>query len=186
MKNITGFTTGIHKIWWVPLITGLIALGLGVWCFCSPETSLTVFAYVFAAGLVIAGILNCSYSIANRQLHTNWSWSLILGLLEIVCGVWLLTLSPATLAISFAFAVGIWLWAVAINSIGEAIFFARFNIIWTILMVVLLVASIALVCVFLFNPIFGGLIGWMWLGCSLLLFGIWRIALAFKIKSLAR
>ncbi len=175
--------TGLHKIWWVPLITGLIAIGLGVWCFCSPETSLAVFAYVFAGALIFAGILNFCYSISNRRLHTNWGWSLVLGLLEVICGAWLFAMPAETLAVSFAYAAGIWLLVVAINSLGEVSYFSRNNVAWTIWMVLLLIASIVFVIYFLFNPLFGGLVGWMWIGFSLLFFGVWRIALALKLRT---
>lgn len=181
--NVEKFTKGIHKIWWAPLITGIIAIGLGIWCFCSPEASLAVFAYIFAGGLIFAGCLNIGYSIANSRLGTNWGWSLVLGILEIVCGIWLFSMPAQTLAISFAYAAGIWMLVVAINSIGEASYFSRYSGAWTVWMIILLIATIAFAAYFLFNPLWGGIVGWMWIGFSLVFFGIWRIALAFKIRS---
>ncbi|MDE6011112.1 MAG: DUF308 domain-containing protein [Muribaculaceae bacterium] len=180
LKNV------LHRIWWVPLITGLIAIALGVWCFCSPESSLATFAYVFSACLIVAGCLNISYAVANTRLHTNWGWSLVLGLLEMVCGIWLFSMPEATLAAAFAYAAGIWLLVVSINAIGEATHFSRYSSAWTILMILLLVATIFFACWFIFNPLFGGVVGWMWIGISLLFFGGWRIGLAFRILSLNR
>lgn len=186
MSNVEKFSKGIHLIWWAPLITGIIAIGLGIWCFCSPESSLTVFAYVFSAGLVFAGCLNIGYSIANTRLNSNWGWSLVLGILELICGVWLFSLPAAMLAVSFAYAAGIWMLVVAINSIGEASYFSRYSSGWTVWMILLLVASIACAVYFIFNPLYGGIVGWMWIGLSLLFFGVWRIALAFKLRSFNR
>lgn len=183
MTNAEKIKNGIHKIWWVPLITGILAIALGIWCFCSPETSLSSFAYFFIGCLIAAGCLNISYSIFNRKLPTNWGWSLALGLLEIICGFWLFSMPAPTLAVAFAYAAGIWMLVVAINSIGEAASFSRFDGAWSVLMIILLVATIGFVVYFLINPILGMAIGWMWIGISLLLFGIWRIALAFKIRS---
>ena len=183
MNNTEKIRNGIHKIWWAPMITGIIAILLGIWCFCSPESSLATFAYIFSGCLIVAGILNLSYSMSNRQLHTNWGWSLVLGILEIVCGIWLFSMPAETLAIAFAYAAGIWMLVAAINSIGEAAYFSKYNGAWTVWMIILLVATVGFVLYFLFNPIFGMAAGWMWIGISLLLFGIWRIALAFKIRS---
>lgn len=182
MNEIEKIENAYHKIWWVPMITGIIAIGLGIWCFCSPESSLAVFAYVFSAGLIVAGCLNLGYAFANTRLHTNWGWSLVLGILEIVCGIWLFSMPAETLAVSFAYAAGIWMLVVAINSIGEASYFARYNAGWSIWMIILLVATIGCAVYFLFNPIFGGIVGWMWIGFSLVFFGIWRISLAAKIR----
>lgn len=186
MNETEKIRNGVHKIWWVPLVTGILAIALGVWCFCSPETSLSYFAYFFTGCLIAAGCLNVSYALFNRRLQTNWGWSLVLGILEIVCGVWLFSMPPATLAIAFAYAAGIWMLVAAINSIGEASYFSRYSVAWTIWMVILLVATVLFVIYFLFNPIFGMAVGWMWIGFSLILFGIWRIALAFKIRSINR
>lgn len=175
---------GMHKIWWVPLITGLLSIGLGVWCFCSPETSLSAFAYFFIGCLLGAGCLNITYAISNRRMQTNWGWSLVLGLLEIICGFWLFTMPESTLAIAFAYTAGIWMLVVAINSIGEAAHFSRDNAAWSICMIILLAIAIGFVVYFLVNPLYGMAVGWIWIGISLLLFGVWRIALAFKIRTL--
>lgn len=176
----------IHRIWWVPLITGIIAMGLGIWCFCSPESSLSVFAYVFSAGLIIAGCLNLGYSVANTKIHTNWGWSLVLGILEIICGVWLFSMPAENLAIGFAWAAGIWMLVVSINAIGEAMYFSRFSTGWAIWMGILLVATVFCACYFIFNPLLGGVMGWFWIGFSLIFFGVWRISLAFKLRSFNR
>lgn len=183
MNNIEKLENGIHKIWWVPLVTGIIALGLGVWCFCSPETSLEVFAYAFAWCLLFAGAMNVSYSMTNARLHTNWGWSLVLGIIELICAIWLLSMPGTLIAVAFAYAAGIWMLVVAINGIGEAAYFARHSVGWTIWMIILLIATIFFAAYFLFNPLLGGVFGWMWIGFSLLFFGIWRISLAFKIRN---
>lgn len=182
MATIEQFKKGIHRIWWVPLITGLIAIGLGIWCFCSPEASLTVFAYVFAACLIFAGGMNLGYSVANTGLHSNWGWSLVLGILEIICGVWLFSMPPETLAISFAYAAGIWMLVVAINGIGEASYFSRYGRGWSVWMILLLIFVIGFTVYFLFNPLYGGIVGWMYIGFSLIFFGVWRICLACKLR----
>lgn len=185
MKDTT-LTNGIHRVWWIPLLTGLIAIGFSIWCFFSPQTSLPVFALVFAAGITIAGALNLFYAIVNARLHTNWGWSLALGLLEVFCGIWMFTLPEQTLTVAFAWAVGIWVLVAAINSICEAAWFSRYSVGWTVWTILLLVATVFFGFYFLMDPLFGGVVGWLWVGISLLLFGIWRIALAFRIRSLNR
>lgn len=183
MNDIEKIKNGIHKIWWVPLITGILAIILGVWCFCSPETSLSSFAYFFIGCLLAAGCLNISYALFNYKLPTNWGWSLVLGILELVCGFWLFAVPAPTLAIAFAYTAGIWMLVVSINSIGEAISFHSYGTAWSVIMIILLIATIGFVVYFLINPILGFAIGWLWIGISLILFGIWRIALAFKVRS---
>lgn len=184
METLSGLERRIHRLWWIPLITGIIGIGLGVWCFWSPATSLPVFAYVFAGILIVAGILNMEYAFVNNSLGTNWGWSLALGILELVCGVWLCTLPPLVIVPVFIYAVGIWVLVVAINAICEAASLPRAGAGWMVWMIIMLVATIFFAIYFLSSPIAGGIAGWIWLGLSLIFYGIYRIMLAFRIKSL--
>ena len=186
MRNITDFGGRLHRVWWVPLITGIIAITFGIWCFLSPQSSLPVFAYIFSTGIIVAGFLNLCYAFLNTGLHTNWGWSLALGIIEILCGGWMLTLTPETLAVVFAYAAGIWVLFAAINGVCEAAFFSRYSRGWTVWMILLLIATILFGIYFLTDPLFGGIAGWMWIGISLLCFGIWRIALSLKIRGINR
>ena len=92
MKTVSNVVGRLHRMWWVPLVTGVVSIGLGAWCLYSPASSLPVLAYVFAAIMVVAGVLNMEYAYANYSLGTNWGWSMALGIIELVCGIWLFTL----------------------------------------------------------------------------------------------
>lgn len=186
MNNNSSVENRLHRVWWIPLITGLLAIGFGIWCFCSPETSLPVFAYTFSICIVVAGFMNIFYSLMNVRARTNWGWSLALGILEVLCGGWMFTWSPETLAVAFCFGVGVWVLFAAINGIAEAAYFSRYSTAWTVWMILLLVGTIIFGFYFLSNPLFGGVAGWLWIGFSLILFGLWRISLAFKIRSISR
>lgn len=174
----------LHKIWWVPLITGLLCIALGVWCFIAPAVSLEVFSYVFAGCITVAGALNLCYAYTNSSVNGNWGWSLTLGLIEIICGIWLFTMPAATLAVAFAYAMGIWVLVSAICSVSEALFFSRYSLGWTIFMVILLALTIVAGIFFLTVPLLGGILGWLWIGCSLCLFGLYRMFLSFKVRSI--
>lgn len=180
------FNTGITRYWWIPLVTGLIFVAFGIWCFVNPASSITVMAYCFCAGMLLAGILDISFSIANRLINPNWGWRLAMGLLEIALGVWLLFLPAPVLAVSFVYAVGIWMIVVAINSVCEAAVMSRYvggAIVW---MILALIATIVLACIFIINPLLGGVTVWLWLGLSLLTFGIYQITMSLNIKTINR
>lgn len=180
LKQLTG------RYWWIPLLTGLVAIGLGVWLLCDPSQSLEVLAYVFAWCLIGAGIFNCSYSIMARHPLSNWGWALALGLLEIVCGVWMIWLPAAAVVSAFIFICGIWILVSAINSICESIALSAISPAWTFLMVLILCAVIFFAIVFLSNPITGAVAVWLYLGLSFILFGAYRVALAFSLKRFSK
>lgn len=185
MRAIRNLTVGLTRWWWIPLITGIIYVAFGIWCFVNPVLSIEVMAYIFCAGIILAGVLDIGYALANSSVNLNWGWSLALGLLELFCGIWLCTLPAGTLAMAFIFAVGFWIIIASIMAISEATVMSRFIGGWGVFwMVLLLIATIALACIFLFNPIMGGVAVWLYLGISLITFGVYRICLAFSLKSI--
>ncbi len=186
MKPISNSRWGIARFWWIPLLTGLFCLGFGIWCLFSPSTSLPVFAYLFAAGFCVAGIFNMIYAVLASPVMSNWGWALALGLLEIIGGIWMFTLPEAALVSTFIFIVGVLILVAAINSIVEAFMLSSFSGMWLVWTVLMLICTIIFAILFLSSPIGGGIAVWLWLGISLIAFGVYRISLAFMIKSLSR
>lgn len=181
------FTIGLTRYWWVPLITGLICIGFGVWCFVEPSVSLPVMAYIFCAGLLVAGLLDLYFAIFNRSANLNWGWSLALGLLEIACGVWLFCMPEPVLTVAFIYAIGIWMIVAALTSVSESLYMASLaGVWWTLFYVLVLIATVVLATIFICNPIMGVEVGWLWLGLSLLFFGIYRICLSGTLYKINR
>lgn len=177
---------GLTRLWWIPLITGIVGICFGIWCFISPESSLSVLAYIFTGCVCIAGLLNIIYAAVNARVNNGWGWSLALGILEILAGVWLFTLPENVLVSTFVYAVGIYLIVVAINAICEACIFSSYSPLWMILMFIMLIATIGFAVMFLSTPIVGGVVVWMWIGFSFIFYGLYRIIFAVKIKQLTR
>lgn len=184
MKSISTIRNGLSRLWWIPLITGILCIGIGVWLFCSPETSLAALAYTFAGCMIAAGVLNCIYALTARGIGGNWGWALALGLLELVAGAWLFTLPAMLLTEAFIIVVGIWILVAAINSICETAMLSAYSPAWIGWMICLLCATVFLSIIFLSSPITGGIAVWLYLGISFLCFGVFRIALAFKIRKI--
>lgn len=181
------FETRITRLWWIPLITGLLCLGLGVWCLVSPLTSIPFMAYAFAGVLCVAGLFNIWFSVANANIAPNWGWALALGLLEIVAGGWMFCLSPAEAEITFVWIIGIWLLVVSINAICETCMLGGGRSWgWSIFTALLLVATIIFAVFLLSSPMMTIMAGWLYLGISLITFGVYRICVSFKVRSISR
>ncbi|MDE7180504.1 MAG: DUF308 domain-containing protein [Muribaculaceae bacterium] len=180
MKN--SYSNGGVKLWWVPLITGILALGIGIWCMFCPLESMTVLAWFFACVILAAGVMNVAYGISNSHPHSNWGWSLALGLIEIICGVWLLVMPEAQLLTVFMWTVAFYLIFVCINAICEAFVLAGYARDWLGWMLIFLFATLVFAVIFLAGPIAGGVAIWLYIGISFIAFGLYRIILAFKLR----
>ena len=175
---------GLTRLWWIPLLTGLVCIGFGIWCFVDPTESLTVFAYIFAGCMCAAGLLNFIYSFMASGLDSGWGWSLALGILELFAGIWLFTLPAPILVSTFIFVIGVWIIVAAINSIAEACVLTSVSPAWVIWMVLLLFVTIIFAVIFMSNPLIGGVAVWFYIGISLITFGIYRIFFATQMKKL--
>lgn len=179
-------TLGFSRYWWIPLISGLIFLFFGIWTLCCPVESLVVLAYAFAICFTLAGLFYIGFACASSRWSSDWGWSLALGILEVIAGVWLLCLPAAQLTVAFMFIAGFWLLLASINAVSESFAASAGSVGWTIFSVILLVLAIIFTIIFLSNPIVGGVAVWLWLGLSLICYGIFKIVLAGKLKSLGR
>lgn len=173
-----------QRFWWMPMILGIISLGLGIFTFVCPGLSIKVLAYVFAGCLCVAGLVNIIFSASVTSYYSGWGWSLALGILDIVAGVWLLCMPQQEMIWTFVILVGIWILVVAINEFVQSCMLISVSPWWVIWMLLLLVAIVVIAGVFLSNPIVGGEIVWLWLGLSLILFGVYRIVFAARIKTI--
>lgn len=183
MENLS---LGITRFRWIPLLTGIIAIGLGVWCLCSPVSSVPFMAYLFAALVCLAGIFNLAFALINHKIAPNWGWSLALGLLDLIAGIWMLSLPEEELAMTFIIVLGIWLICVAINAICEAFVLSGKSIWWTVFSVLMLLATIYFAVMVISSPISMAVAGWLYLGISLITFGVFRIAVYGKLRALNR
>ncbi|HBY16053.1 MAG: DUF308 domain-containing protein [Muribaculaceae bacterium] len=184
MENFT-FKGGITRYWWMPLITGLLSIAIGIWCLCSPDSSLPVLAYVFAGVVIAAGIVNLAFAIANTRIMPGWGWPLALGLIEIIIGIWLLTLPESMLIVTFIYTVGVYLIFVTINAICESCMLYTYSSGMTGWLLALLLVTLAFAVIFLAGPVVGGVAVWLYIGISFITFGCYRIALSAKLRRLS-
>lgn len=180
----TKFSGGLSRYWWIPLIYGLICIALGIWTICSPFSSLPVLAYAFAIGLLIAGVLDFAFSISGARYNPQWGWGIALGILDLVAGIWLLTLPEGMLTVTFMYIIGIWILVAAINSIAETCVVSDMSAGWLVWSILLLIATVVLAVYFLFTPLLGGIAVWLWIGISLICYGTYRMMVAGRVKTL--
>jgi uncharacterized membrane protein HdeD (DUF308 family) len=89
----------VFSHWWVLLLSGLVGAAFGVAALkYYPGLSLA-FAIVWATWwLFLTGALAIYAAMVERQLGLSWGWTLALGILTVVAGVFALMAPPATLA----------------------------------------------------------------------------------------
>lgn len=169
------------RYWWLPVLTGLIAVCLGIWVLASPDASLSALAYTFAIIICAVGFLNVTFSLVSINSVTGWGWQLFTGIVEIVCGVWLLMLPEAQMTGAFIYGVGFYLIFLVLNSICETVLYYGTSKVWLATLIAFIVCTLVLALIFLAGPLAGGIAVWLYIGIAFITFGFYRMLIGIRI-----
>lgn len=182
MKN-SGYLSGLTRFWWIPLLTGLVFIGFGIWCLCDPAPSLTLMAYIFAGAIGAVGIFNLIYGLCNINNYYGWGWAVGGGIIEILFSIFLFFIPSPVLTWVFVYGVGLYIIFMTVFSFFDGLM-TYSNSGWALLIGIFLLAALVFAIIFVLGPIGTGMIGWIWIGVSFLCYGVFRILLASRVRSL--
>lgn len=101
------------------LIVDILAIIIGVIAIFRPGTTIVfdvIMAYLFAAWFVIQGVISIYVSIKVRKIKKGWYWSLILGILGALLGIYSF-FHPMVSVMAIGILVGIYLIQAGLNMI---------------------------------------------------------------------
>jgi uncharacterized membrane protein HdeD (DUF308 family) len=93
--------------WTYYLPGGLLSVAAGLFVLSWPGPTLLITAIFIGVAVVVFGTMNIAGAISNRRWASYWWVVLVLGLIEIVLGLWLLRRPGLTLAVAIT-ATGFW------------------------------------------------------------------------------
>jgi uncharacterized membrane protein HdeD (DUF308 family) len=159
------------------LIKGIIMILLSILIFQSPAQAILSFILYIGIGFIIAGIVRIIQGFQANGKHTNWTWIVLEGFIDILFGI-VLSAHPELTAATLPFVFGFWAGFYGLYLMVDAFsgpdnrgmkFFVG-------------VFTIILGYVIIFNPLFVGLSLTFWLGILLLFVGIYNVIVSFSIK----
>lgn len=180
-ENLGEELTGVIKHWWVFLILGILAIGMGIWLFFTPVGGFAALSIVFAVTFLVSGMASCAVTLINRNAIPAWGWNLVSGILMLVLGIIMIanmniTADVLVFYVAFAIMFG------GFNTIGFS-FTAKakgdkgwgWNLALGILVVIL-------ATVLLFHPVFAAFTIVIWAGIAFLSMGISFCTLAYRLS----
>ncbi len=171
------------KYWYLPMILGLLFLGLGIGVFLTPLASYIVLAMLFALFFLLTGLIDMAYAFTNKDIIDRWGWSLFGGVVDFFIGV-LLIAKPDISMVALPLFVGFGILFRSIIAIGWSFEMRRldgFN--WGSLLAIGILGSI-LAFIMLWNPLFGGLTIVFYTGFAFAVIGIFHIYLSLQLKKI--
>ncbi|WP_165793042.1 HdeD family acid-resistance protein [Sphingobacterium haloxyli] len=169
------------KYWYLPLIMGVLYALLGVWVFVTPLSSFLALTMFLSVGILILGIAELVYAVSNRKNLSNWGWSLIGGILNLLVGVCLLS-NPGVSALMLSIFIGLWLLFRSVMAIINAFEFKHSGTKkwgWVLSTGILGVLFSALL---LWNPVIAGVTVGIWIGIGLVTVGMLHILLSLILR----
>ncbi|MDO4334692.1 MAG: DUF308 domain-containing protein [Bacteroidales bacterium] len=171
----------VSRYWWFPVVIGILAIGLGIWVLASPDTSLAALAYTFAVVISAVGFLDITFSLMSIGSLTGWGWKFFIGIVEIVCGIWLLMLPENQMISAFIYGVGFYLIFLVLNAISETVLYYGTSKVWLAILISFIVCTLVLALIFLAGPLAGGIAVWLYIGIAFITYGFYRLLIGIRI-----
>lgn len=185
MNHFVKTVTNTVKYWYIPLIIGIIFIGIGIYTLFSPLESYLTLSILFSLSFLFSGLFEIIFSISNRKEIENWGWTLAFGILTFLIGV-LLIMNPELSMTTLPLIVGFVVLFRSIMGIGYALELKHYGLLdWGNLMVISILGLIFSL-ILIWNPLFAGFTIVFWTGLAIIFIGIFSVYLSFRLKKIKK
>lgn len=100
------FTSRSFSVPFFGVMTGILSVILGIALLAMPHLLSTILAIVLGIWIIISSVDIISISITVKKEYSGWFWLLLLGIIDLVCGV-IILFNPFASSISIAIVGGV-------------------------------------------------------------------------------
>ncbi|WP_134091379.1 HdeD family acid-resistance protein [Olivibacter sp. XZL3] len=173
------------KYWYIPLILGILFLGLGFFAIATPVNTFLTVAFMFSVGFIVSGTVEMAYSLSNRKTLRNWGWYFAGGIITFLLGL-LLSIRLDLSAILLSLYIGFWLLFRSIMYVMTSVELRdNGSKSWGWIFVMGVLGTI-FSFILLWNPLITGVGFVFWIGFGLIALGIINIILGFSLRKLIK
>lgn len=175
----------VVKYWWLSLILGVFLMAVGIFCLFHPLEALLSFTALFVVSFIMVGFIEISFAVYNKDNYDNWGWSMVNGIVDVVIA-FLILIVPLSAPIMMIYFVGFWIMFQAFLGIGYAFDLKRARAKGWVWLLALAIISIILASLFVVYPEMGGTFVVSVGSMAFVIYGVFRIVLAFQHKALKK
>ena len=173
------------RIWWVPLLFGVLFILIGIWMLRSPVESFEKITKYIGVIILISGIIQSFFTIKDLRGTPGWGFQLAGDLFDLAVGA-ALVMNPSLLLKLIALFVGIWLIANSISIFMKAAEARKDQDKYWTWEFALGLFLMLLAIVFLWHPNLLGISIAVWTGLAFMILGIFRIVLTLRLRNLRK
>ena len=166
--------------WWTLLLRGILALIFGVLCVAYPGITLIIMTIMFGAYALVDGAFAVASAISTAKGEPRWWATILEGIVGLILGSFTL-IWPGTTAFGLLYLIAAWAIITGIFEIAAAVRLRKqFTNEW--LLILSGVASVIFGLLTLAMPGAGALAIVFWIGAYAITFGMFYVALAFRLR----
>lgn len=179
--NFLKFVKNSVKHWYLPLLVGVLFVGVGIYMFTTPAESYLTLSIVFILVFIFSGVTDIVFSIANKDELDGWGWNLAGGILNLVIGG-VLIIHPVISVVTLPLFVGFTVLFRSIMAISSSIELKSYKVDGWGNLLTLGILGVVFSIILLWNPMFAGLTVVVWTALAFIAFGIFNIYFSIKLK----
>jgi uncharacterized membrane protein HdeD (DUF308 family) len=170
----------LARNWWLFLLRGVLALIFGVAALAVPEAAFLTLVLVFGAFALVDGVFTLISAFTSNVKSENWWWLILEGAFGVIIGI-LTVVQPAAMGQAWLLLIAAWAVVTGIFEIITAIRLRKVieGEFWLILGGLVSVAFGLLVA---FYPQSGAIAIGFIIGFYAILFGVFFVMLAFRLR----
>lgn len=171
------------KYWWISLIIGILAIGLGICCLFTPMDTFQALSIVFIISFIVGGILEITFALSNTKIMNNWGWTLAMGIIDVIFGI-ILICNPDLAPLFLAYLIAFWVLLRSIWGIGVSMDLQQIkNSQWGWLLA-LSILGVIISLILLFKPEITALFTAYIISFAFIFYGIFRIYYSIRLKDI--
>jgi uncharacterized membrane protein HdeD (DUF308 family) len=178
-QTSTAMSAALARNWWLIALRGVLAILFGVVAILLPGPTLAALVLLFAAYMVVDGVLAIIAAVRAARRRERWGWLIFEGVVDLAAAA-IAFLFPIATIFAFVLLLGAWaivsgamLWAAAFRlNLAHGRWLMAFggivSVIWGFLLILW--------------PAIGALALTLWIGAYALIFGVALLVLAFRLR----
>jgi uncharacterized membrane protein HdeD (DUF308 family) len=173
-------SAALAQNWWLIALRGVLAIIIGVIAFAAPVATMLSLVLLFSAYMLVDGVLAIVAALRAARQHERWALLVLEGIVSIAVAA-TAVLWPGITIVAYVLLVAAWAIVTGALMLGAAF---RLNLDhgrwWLVLGGI---ASLIYGALLIIAPLIGALVLTWWFGAYALVFGVFMLVLAFRLRA---
>jgi uncharacterized membrane protein HdeD (DUF308 family) len=173
-------SAALAQNWWVMALRGVLAIVIGVIAFAAPVATMLSLVLLFSAYMLVDGVFAIVAGVRAARRHERWALMVLGGVVSIAVAA-VAALWPGITIVAYVLLIAAWAIVTGALMLGAAVRLKLDHGRWWLVLGG--VASLIYGALLIIAPLIGALVLTWWFGAYALVFGVFMLMLAFRLRA---